>query len=199
MLKLDERSQSNGHERMKYEIAERSMRPHPRRTGRLDRSVMWGAGLIVVGGLTLLAMITNWSVLGLAILPVVAVFLLVAGFSYRSPGLLVPAGILSGLSIGAVLASLLEGKVPEDTIGGIVLLSLGAGFALVVGLHALAKASIHWWPWIPAVLLSILGVALITQGQDSALLALVGYLWPVALLALGVWIVLRGMRRSRPD
>lgn len=197
MLNLQDRTQANGHDRVKYQIAQ----PSARRTHTSwpNRSVLWGAGLIILGGLTLLAMLTNWSVLQMAILPFIAALLLVVGIRTRSSGLLVPAGILSGLSVGVILANLLEGKVSEDTIGGVVLVSLGVGFALVIALQALARTFTHWWPLIPAVFLAAIGVALMTQGQNSPALTVFGYIWPVALLALGVWLFTRGMRRGKPE
>jgi hypothetical protein len=122
--------------------------------------VLWGTGLIVFGMLSLLAVITGWSVFQLALLPTLAALFLVGGISTRATRLMIPAGILSGLSVGTVLATLLEGKRTSDAIGGIVVLCLGLSVALILALQAVFATFTHWWPIIPATMLVVIGTTL---------------------------------------
>jgi hypothetical protein len=158
-----------------------------------------GTGLIVCGMLSLLAVITGWSVFQLAVLPTLAALFLVSGLSTRAVRLMIPAGILSGLSVGTVLANLLEGKPTSDAIGGIVVLCLGLGFALSLALQAVFATFTHWWPIIPATILVVIGTTLLVGGSTSPLLLVLGYLWPVPLLAVGIWVLMRALQRRGPE
>lgn len=170
-----------------------------RLTRRQASGLMWGAGLILLGALTLLALVTGWSVFGLAVLPALAIAFLIGGIARRSFALMVPAGILGGLSVGVVLAYVLEGQLASDAIGGLVTLSLGTGFLLIVALQALFTRTTMSWPYIPAALLILIGAVLLVSGSTSPLLQVAGYLWPAALLIVGAWILWRTLWRGPED
>ncbi len=166
---------------------------------RINRGLLWGIGLILFGGLTLVGLVTGWSGVQLAILPTLALVFLFAGISGRSPGLMIPAGIFTGLSVGTILATALGGKLASDVVGGLVLLSLGLGFALIVALQVIFTTWTHWWPFIPASILVLIGSALIIGGATSPVLQVLGYMWPIALIAAGAWIVWRALTRGPTD
>jgi hypothetical protein len=166
---------------------------------RPNRGIMWGLGLTLFGALALLASVTDAPIAGLAILPTLAVVFLISGILTRSPHLLVPGGILGGLGVGTVLAYALEGRLAPDAIGGLVVLCLGLGFLLIVALQALVAKYTHWWPLVPAGLLMLIGSTLLFGGSTSLIMQALGYLWPLALLACGIWILARALRRSSED
>ncbi len=166
---------------------------------RVNPGVLWGIGLILFGGLTLVGLVTGWTGVQLGILPTLALVFLLAGISGRSAGLMIPAGILTGLSVGTILARVLEGKLASDVIGGLVVLSLGLGFALIVALQVIFTTWTHWWPFIPASILVLIGAALIVGGATSPVLQVLGYMWPIAVIAVGAWIVLRALTRGPTD
>lgn len=166
---------------------------------RINRGMLWGIGLILFGGLTLIGLVTGWPGFQLAILPTLALVFLIAGISARSGPLMIPAGILTGLSVGTILATALQGKLASDVVGGLVVLSLGLGFALIMALQVIFTTWTHWWPFIPASILVLIGSGLIVGGATSPLLQGLGYLWPAAVIVVGAWIVWRAVKRGPTD
>jgi hypothetical protein len=110
----------------------------------------------------------------------------------RRYGFLVPAGIVTGVGAGIVLAMEDQGRVG----GGLFLVSLGLGFIGIVILGALFRLQEnHPWPLIPGGILCTIGLITLagTRYGDVA-----RYAWPVVLIGLGVLFVLRGvLRRPR--
>jgi hypothetical protein len=95
----------------------------------------------------------------------------------------IPGGVLLTLAIVAGVDPFVEG----DTGGGIFMLGLGLTFGLL-GLLPTSQGRMKW-PFIPAVVLLIFGIFLI-----SPFLPLLNYLWPLALIAFGVYFILRNLR-----
>ena len=128
--------------------------------------------LVSVGGLLFLG-------LGLAFL--------IARFLTGAYGLAVPAGVLLGFGGFVALenADLLPGAG-----GGWFFIMLGLGF-LAVYLIGWRPAAI--WPFFPAT--ALVGFGLFTQGMldlgPLAQFAWLGAYWPVALVAIGLWLLAR--------
>ncbi len=104
----------------------------------------------------------------------------------RRYGLLVPAGILTGLGFGILL---------EDfgVRGEPVVLGLGLGFLAIFGADLLtsgARAPGRWWPLIPGTILIVIAGAESTFGPEGARFIEQG--WPILLIAAGAWLLLRG-------
>jgi hypothetical protein len=121
---------------------------------------------------------------------------LLAGFAMtRQYGFLVPGGIVTGVGVGVLLTQ------AYPSAGGLFLLSLAAGFASIWVIGVIFRLrEHHWWPLIPAGILGTIGVISLADqsGQFGDLLRLA---WPIALVILGAFIVLRaatsGGRRAR--
>lgn len=97
---------------------------------------------------------------------------------------LIPMGVLLTLATVSTLDALTQ----IDT-GGIFFLGLGATFAVV----ALVPKGIDTrWAWIPAVILTVLGIFVFAAAE-----ALLAYLWPLALILVGVFLIFRSMRVRR--
>ena len=93
---------------------------------------------------------------------------------------IIPAGVMLTLSIVVLLGEVITGF----EVGGIFFLGLGLTFALVAILptpHGQMK-----WAFIPAGVMIVLGL-LIT----AALSPLINYIWPVALILAGLFLVFR--------
>ena len=110
----------------------------------------------------------------------------------RTYGFLVPAGIVTGVGAGIVLAMEDQGRIG----GGLFLVSLGLGFIGIVVLGALFRLrENHPWPLVPGGILCTIGLITLagTRYGDVA-----RYAWPIVLIGLGMLFVLRGvMRRPR--
>jgi len=96
---------------------------------------------------------------------------------------LIPAGAL--LTVGMVSA------LPEEWRGGTLFLGLAATFA-VVALAAPPAGGRMSWAWFPATALAVLGALRLTGVDDLA-----GLLWPVALIVVGLFLLLRYLARRR--
>lgn len=102
-------------------------------------------------------------------------------------GLLVPAGVLSGLGLGLMLGEI-------GFYGNAVALGLGAGFLAIYALDALRRRRrSSWWSLVPGTVLVAVGLLQHTTGWDT----LGGLGWPLALIVVGLIIV--GGALSRRD
>jgi len=149
----------------------------------MERRYVQGLVLIVVGIVLLLAMralpVGDQNVL------VVGALLLVAYAFTGRYGLLVPAGILTGL--GAGIAA-------RDWVGADrapVLLGLGVGFLFVyvVDLARSGRQAAEWWPLVPGGILVAVGLLRIVRG--TGVLHLIAAWWPILLVVLGIWLLVR--------
>ena len=103
----------------------------------------------------------------------------------RRYGLLIPAGILTGLGAGILL---------EDVgfAGEPVMLGLGLGFLAIYAIDALtsgAREPGRWWPLIPGAIITIIAGASGAFGREGARAIEQG--WPILLIAAGAWLLMR--------
>ncbi|NTV37088.1 MAG: hypothetical protein HGA53_09050 [Anaerolineaceae bacterium] len=98
----------------------------------------------------------------------------------------IPAGTLFTLAIVAGLPQTFGSSGLET--GALFFVGLGITFGVLGLLPAGRKMK---WPWIPAVILLIMG-GLIALGSESA----IKYLFPVALILGGVFFLVRSFRKT---
>lgn len=89
---------------------------------------------------------------------------------------IIPAGVLSTLAI----VTIMPGRVGPFGTGGVFFIGLALTFLLV------ALATGFRWAFYPAAILGVLGVLATASTLDYA-----NYVWALALIALGGWLVLR--------
>jgi hypothetical protein len=110
----------------------------------------------------------------------------------REYGYAVPAGITGG--VGSMI--LVTSSIPNDPIvsGGAFFLCLAGGFlsVWVLGLFAQPRET-HPWPLVPATVLAIMGLAILTQTPAAFDWLKIGI--SVALVAVGVALVMRNRGR----
>jgi hypothetical protein len=145
----------------------------------------WLPGVIlIVIGVTLLAV--QWLHLDADVI-VLVIGLVFAGAyaATRRYGLLIPAGILTGLGAGILLEDFRVTREP-------VVLGLGLGFLAIYGVDAVALHSLErprWWPLIPGAILTVIAGAGGAFGDEGGRAIQQG--WPVILIVIGGWLVLR--------
>jgi hypothetical protein len=103
----------------------------------------------------------------------------------RRYGLLIPAGIMTGLGAGILLEDI-------GAKGEPAMLGLGLGFLAIYAVDALtsgARAPGRWWPLIPGAIITVIAGASGTFGQEGARAIEQG--WPILLIAVGAWLLLR--------
>jgi hypothetical protein len=143
---------------------------------------------LIAVGLTLLA-VQLFQLDGSVVVLVIGLVFWAAFAATRGYGLLIPAGILTGLGIGILLEK-------AGVIGEPVVLGLGLGFVAIYAADRVttgARASGRWWPLIPGAILTVIAAAESTFGPEGARLLERG--WPVLLIAAGAWLLLRGRVR----
>ena len=115
----------------------------------------------------------------------------------RSP---VPA-ILISIVVGAVLAvafllmTAQDGSEPMVT--GSVLVAFGLGWALMAYLTGRFSAQPQRWMYVPAASLAGVGLLLALTQPGPSTMDLLGWVWPVALAVLGVWMFIQLRRELR--
>ncbi len=164
------------------------------------RSGPWLAGviLICVGVFLLLTQYVKSDWLGMLFLPALGLVFLVWGAATRNVGLLIPGGILGGIGLGAVLIEGPFAHLGDEAKGGAFLLCFALGWGLITLLSALFTAKVHWWPLIPGGIMAVVGGALLASGVAPQWLTILGSIWPIALILVGLWLVIRwrGVRRE---
>jgi hypothetical protein len=151
-----------------------------------DRNFV-GALLLGIGLLALLVNIASFDVFGLLVLPAIGLFFLVWAFYTRRVGLVIPGCILTGLGIGLLLSQRLVGLAGEYT-GAVIVLGLAGGFA-GIALIAPFFGERALWSLIPGGIIGLVGVLLLIGGDALRWLELLGTLWPLILVAIGLYIL----------
>ncbi len=91
---------------------------------------------------------------------------------------------MTGLGIGIILAARSPGG------GSAVLLGLGLGFLSIYMIDARWRhMPAGWWPLIPGGVIAVIG--LLVAAGEFGLLASTGRWWPVVLMLLGLYLLLR--------
>jgi hypothetical protein len=143
-----------------------------------------GVILIVVGGALFAVQLLHLD--ADVIVLVIGLVFAVAYAAMRSYGLLIPAGVLTGLGTGIVLEDV-------GVRGEPVVLGLGLGFLAIYAADRLltgARERGRWWPLVPGAILTVIAGAESTFGDEGARLIAQG--WPILLIAAGAWLLLRG-------
>lgn len=156
--------------------------------GQTRRRVVAGTVLVVIGaGLLVLQLLEGASQAGW-LLFLGALF--IAGHIYRQTyGFLVAGGILMGVGLGQL------GEETLDIGSGVGSIGLGLGFIAIYVIDRLNREGAPWWPLIPGGILLVTGIADLGGPLADAM----DYVWPAALIIVGL-ALLFGMRgKSRSD
>src|SRR2546427_13302595 len=111
--------------------------------------------------------------------------------------LIVAGSMFSGLVVALVLVVGPFGGAQEHVIMGTALLGWALGWAL------LAVLSMRWsdqpqrWAVVPAALMALAGASLLLFTPDADAMNLLGWIWPLALIALAVWMTVQARRDLR--
>ena len=97
---------------------------------------------------------------------------------------IIPGGVLFAVAVTTGFSTLL----PGDADAGLFMLGLALTFALVYPLPS--PGARKRWALIPAGVLAVIGLAL-----AASVVAALRYLWPMALILMGVYAILRSLRR----
>jgi hypothetical protein len=151
--------------------------------------------LIALGALMLVATFGNLATAGTLVLAAGGLIFIAWGIAVRGAGLFVPGGILAGLGISTFITEQFMTNQSDTAIGGVITLGLGLGFMVIVPLSMYFSEHRQLWALIPGSILALIGILLIAGA--TGMLELLGQLWPVAVIAVGVYLLYRWYTRER--
>ncbi len=157
------------------------------------RGANLGVALVALGLYFILARSFHFRGPG-PILLLIGTILLAASALREFRGPLMPAGVLLGLGAGFLLRNPLERWMPGWAT---LLLGLGSGLLLAAGLERISGRNLRPAPLVPGIVL--VAIALFTALAETLRIPDLLYdaawrLWPFALVAAGVILVVRAMR-----
>jgi len=164
------------------------------------KNIPFGGILLILGGLfLLLQQLADFEITGDVFFAGLGLFFILWGATTRKAGLLIPGGIITGLSIGIFLVEDVN-TIAEYYEGGVFVLALAAGFALVTVLSQIFTSEKNWWALIVAGVVALVGggVMIVESPYSNDLKPIVEsifnasqYFWPLVLIALGLWIIFK--------
>lgn len=162
-------------------------------TGRGQQSgrLIAGLALIVLGVFAFAGQFIDEGTSGRLFLVGLSLAFLVWGAAARIFGLLIPGGILLGIGVGAFLIDGPFSWVGDPAQGGIFFLAFAGGWALITLASAVFTDRIRLWPLIIAAILGVIGLALLAGGPVLTVLRSLENVWPIALIAVGLYLLLR--------
>lgn len=158
---------------------------------RIPGGVVAGVILVLVGLISLASRFIDLP--GIAFPITIGLIFLVWGLITRTTGLLIPGGVLTGIFAGATLIEGPLAYLSEQGRGGTFLLAFAGGWVLISLLSLYTEGPRKWWSWplYPAVILGLIGTALLAGEDGLRVLEFSGYIWPVILIVLGLALVFK--------
>lgn len=106
----------------------------------------------------------------------------------------VGSSIATGLGAAIVLTLGLLAGSPEHVITGSALLAFAGGWAMLALLSGRFTSRSQRWAHVPAAVMAVAGSILFVARPTDAMLDTAGWVWPPAMLALVVWMLVRVRR-----
>lgn len=110
--------------------------------------------------------------------------------------------IVTSLTAGAVAAGALTfglfGGATESAITGSALVAFGASWAMLAVLSTRLTSQPQRWAFVPAAVMTAMGLVLLVSAPSEAGLAVMGWLWPPVILVLAGWMFVH-LRRAVAD
>ncbi len=164
----------------------------------------WIGGLLLIGLGTLFLLNQFFDLPGLENVAIffvlgLGIFFLGWGVANREAGLMIPGGILTGIGLGIALVAGPFEFEDGNLSGGVFMGAFALGWVLITIFTALFTDETHWWPLIPAAIMAIISGALLVQGPFMATLEWLGKLWPLALVAGGIALLVSARKITAQD
>jgi hypothetical protein len=159
------------------------------RSGGLTAGVL----LVAIGGVLLATRLSSIESAPAWLMGLGLAFALLAVLR-RTYGALVAGCVMIGLGAGMLLGDEAVAGLPKNAWS---LLGLGLGFLGLYLVDLILRLRRHWWPLVPGVVLVAMGGArLVSRVQlvPPAVEAFVRLWWPVGLVAVGAWLLVRSLR-----
>ena len=115
----------------------------------------------------------------------------------RSVTFVVAGSLIVGLFLAVAMVVGPAAGAPEAVVTGSVLLAFGIGWLTLAALSIRYTDQPQRWAFVPAAAMGITGLALIVFAPRDAVMGLLSWVWPPALLILAIWIVTQVRRDLR--
>lgn len=112
-------------------------------------------------------------------------------------GRIVVASMFTGLLMALVLTLLVFGGATEPIITGVTLLAFALGWTMLAWLSGRRTDQPQRWAYVPAIVMGALGLAHLVFRPSDAMLRAFGWLWPIPLAGLAVWMIIHSRRSLR--
>ena len=109
-------------------------------------------------------------------------------------GRIVTASLFGGLILALVLTLLVFGGATEPVISGVALLAFALGWAMLAWLSDRRTDQPQRWAFVPAIFMGALGVAHVVLRPSDSVLRAFGWVWPIALAGLAIWMIIQSRR-----
>ena len=158
----------------------------PTPTAPAPRHGATGVALIAIGAIALVTSFVKPDLVGLLFLPMLSLAFILWGLTTRNARLLIPGGILGGIGVGTLLTQTTYHAQSHDLTftGGVILLSMAAGFLIIIPLERMISPQWARWEIVPGIVLGAMGAGLLISPIRDVL-ATAGKFWPLALIILG--------------
>src|SRR5438094_312956 len=112
-------------------------------------------------------------------------------------GLIVAGSLITGFVVALLLVIGPFGGAQEHVIMGTALLGWALGWALLAVLSKRWSHQPQRWAIVPAALMALAGASFLVFRPDANAMNLLGWIWPLALIALAVWMTVQARRTLR--
>ncbi len=162
----------------------------------LTKTYISGSILILMGILFFVEQIVQSPTFGALMLPGLGLIFIAWALLLRNFGLLIPGGILTGIGFGILFMDYGPAILAGVDDGALFMIVFGLGWGLITLLSPLTEGRFVSWPLIPGGIIGGIGVFLLLGDVGETVLNLLSYLWPLLLVALGVFIIIKQYRSA---
>jgi pimeloyl-ACP methyl ester carboxylesterase len=119
--------------------------------------------------------------------------------STRSPVLAILGSLVAGAALAVAVVFTFASGGSESLVTGSVLFAFGLGWGLMAFTSSRFSAQPQPWTAVPAIVLGSIGIGLMVFQPGPALMDFLGWVWPLAIAGLAIWMVIqvRGNLRGR--
>jgi pimeloyl-ACP methyl ester carboxylesterase len=111
--------------------------------------------------------------------------------STRSPVLAILGSIVAGAALALAFAFTFASGGSEPLVTGSVLFAFGLGWGLMAFTSSRFSAQPQPWTAVPAIVLGSIGIGLMVFQPGPALMDFLGWVWPLAIAGLAIWMVIQ--------
>ncbi|MEO6513901.1 MAG: alpha/beta hydrolase [Candidatus Saccharimonadales bacterium] len=109
----------------------------------------------------------------------------------RKVGTIVLVSVLSGLILALLLSLMVFAGSIEPVITGAIMVGFAAGWLMLAVLSTRTTDQPQKWAYVPALYFGVVGLLLIVWRPSGNLIAASGWVWPLVLAGLTVWMYMQ--------